>query len=197
MEASCENTGEAVAQQSTQDPSAQGGDTTEAISKLVSSLECSLCLNTVCEPITIPCGHSFCRVCLVKSLRRHKKKCPSCREVCHVTAENAAENIMIKNIAIALDPNMYTLRLAEAEAEKSSWSAIYPIFYYNETLFPGCILNLHLFEPRYKLMMQRVVNNSRSFAYVPNFRSYHAQVGDVALIAELKNAEFLPGLNHL
>ncbi|CAN0440115.1 unnamed protein product [Ectocarpus fasciculatus] len=29
-------------------------------------------------------------------------------------------------------------------------------------MFPGETLQLHLFEPRYKLMMKRVVNTSRS-----------------------------------
>ena len=37
-------------------------------------LECSICLNFIVEPVTICCGHSFCKMCLVKSLRRHKKK---------------------------------------------------------------------------------------------------------------------------
>jgi hypothetical protein len=60
------------------------------------ALECPLCLSLICEPLSISCGHSFCRVCLVKSLRRSKKKCPQCRAVCHMSAEDAQENIMIK-----------------------------------------------------------------------------------------------------
>lgn len=120
--------------------------------------------------------------------------CPTCREVCHITAENAAENIMIKSLAVAVDPDGYAARLAEALPEKESWTNLYPIFYYNNTMFPGGRLNLHLFEPRYKLMMQRIVDSSRAFAYVPNFNTYLAQIGDVALVAELKDAEFLAGI---
>lgn len=157
------------------------------------SLECSLCLNLVCEPISISCGHTFCRVCLVKSLARHKKKCPQCREICHVSAEDAAENIMVKNIAVTVDPEAYALRLEECRAEKASWKTFYPIFYYNDTLFPGSILGLHLFEPRYRLMMKRVVNTTRAFAYVPNFKGYTASIGDVAMLAEIKEVEFMPG----
>eukprot|EP01035_Chromulina_nebulosa_P008718 gene8718-11803_t len=166
-----------------------GGITLPA--SVLRSLECSLCLTIICEPISISCGHSFCRVCLVKSLRRHKKRCPTCREVCHITAENAAENIMIKSLAVAVDPDGYAARLAEALPEKESWTNLYPIFYYNNTMFPGGRLNLHLFEPRYKLMMQRIIDSTRAFAYVPNFNTYLAQIGDVALVAELKDAEFL------
>jgi len=155
-------------------------------------IECALCLSMVCEPISISCGHTFCRVCLVKSLRRSKKKCPSCRSVCHIVAEDAQENIMIKNIALSINPFSYQMRLAEAELEKSTWTSLLPVFYYNQCLFPGSKLSLHLFEPRYKVMMQRVVNSTRSFAYVPNFTNYSAGVGDIALIATLEEVEFLP-----
>lgn len=123
-----------------------------------------------------------------------KFSCPTCREVCHVTAENAAENVVIKALALTFDPDGYALRLAETMPEKVSWNALYPIFYYNATMFPGSRLNLHLFEPRYKLMMQRIVNSTRSFAYVPNFTNYNARVGEIALVAELKEVEFLPGI---
>ena len=50
-------------------------------SLLLGTVECPLCLNMLCEPISISCGHTFCRVCLATSLRLSKKKCPSCREV--------------------------------------------------------------------------------------------------------------------
>ena len=155
------------------------------------SLECPLCLSLICEPLSTACGHSFCRVCLVKSLRRSKKKCPQCRAICHIAAENAEENIMIKELAILINPTDYANRLVEAETEKKSWTTLLPIFYYNESLFPGGRLDLHLFEPRYRTMMQRVVNSTRSFAYVPNFHSYSATIGDIALVANLEECEFL------
>jgi hypothetical protein len=41
-------------------------------------------------------------------------------------------------------------------------------------------------------MMKRVVESTRSFAYVPNFSNYNARIGDIALIAELEEVEFLP-----
>lgn len=115
---------------------------------LINQLECSLCLNLICQPISISCGHTFCRLCLVKSLRHHKKKCPTCREICHISAENAPENIMIKTIVNALAAEAYAMRLIEAESEKASWAALYPIFYYNSIMVPGNKLKLMLFEHR-------------------------------------------------
>jgi Lon protease-like protein len=63
------------------------------------------------------------------------------------------------------------------------------VFFYNQTMLPGNKLSLHLFEPRYKLMMSRIVNTNRAFAYISSH--YRADVSDVALIAELEEAEFL------
>lgn len=118
---------------------------------------------------------------------------PHYRAVCHITAEIAEENIMIKTLAMNFDTTEYSNRLLESEVEKKSWSSLLPIFYYNETLFPGGRLDLHLFEQRYRVMMQRVVNSTRSFAYVPSFNQYNfnAAVGDVALVAVLEEVEFL------
>eukprot|EP01041_Mallomonas_annulata_P004455 gene4455-8875_t len=153
-------------------------------------LECSVCLNLICEPISIPCGHSFCRVCLFKSLKKCKQTCPSCRAVCHVSPEDAPENIIIKSIAKLVNPNLYELRLKESVAEASNWTKLLPIFYYNSIMYPGESLNLHLFEPRYRVMMRRVVDSTNSFAYVANFNTYCARVGDLALLAKLEHVEF-------
>ena len=158
--------------------------------ELLALLECSVCLSMLCEPITIACGHTFCRRCLVNSLKRHKKKCPSCRAVCHTSAEDADENSILKSIVTTLNPELYKQRLAETEAEKIRWDRTLPIFYYNSPVLPGGKLFLHLFEPRYKLMMQRIVNGSRQFAYVPNFTNYQGRVGDVAIVAVLQEVEF-------
>jgi Lon protease-like protein len=127
----------------------------------------------------------------VKSLRIHKKRCPTCRIICVISPENAAENIIIKSLAISLNPALYAQRQEEVRIEKNDWATIYPVFYYNQSLFPGSRLSLHLFEERYKVMMQRVVDTTRSFAYVPNFTNYSAKVDDIALIAELKEVEFM------
>ena len=43
-----------------------------------SELECKLCFNLMFDPITTPCGHSFCRPCLSRCLD-HRFVCPCCR----------------------------------------------------------------------------------------------------------------------
>lgn len=48
------------------------------LSDLTDTLECQLCYLLQYEPITTPCGHTFCRSCFARSLD-HSSKCPLCR----------------------------------------------------------------------------------------------------------------------
>jgi Lon protease-like protein len=95
---------------------------------------------------------------------------------------------MIRSIAESINPDLYAERLHEAVKQRESWLKSFPIFFYNDALFPGARLDLHLFEPRYRLMMQRIINTTREFAYVPNFSNYQSRAGDVALVASLTEA---------
>eukprot|EP00903_Cladosiphon_okamuranus_P020079 g18443.t1 len=168
-----------------------GGWGASSASLPLSALECAVCLSLVVQPVSLSCGHTFCRLCLVNTLRRNKKQCPTCRAVCHNSAEDQPEDVMIAHIARTCFPEMYARRLEEIEGDRDSLNAELPIFFYNVPMFPGETLQLHLFEPRYKLMMKRIVNTSRRFAYVPNYEGYVATNGDVALIAKLSECEFL------
>jgi len=43
-----------------------------------SDFECPLCMRLLWQPITTPCGHTFCRVCLDRTLD-HNSVCPMCK----------------------------------------------------------------------------------------------------------------------
>jgi hypothetical protein len=38
-----------------------------------------MCLNFLCAPRTLACGHSFCEVCVLSWLRTGQRVCPLCR----------------------------------------------------------------------------------------------------------------------
>jgi hypothetical protein len=43
-------------------------------------LECILCMKLLYEPVTTPCGHTFCQPCFARAVD-HSNKCPNCRTV--------------------------------------------------------------------------------------------------------------------
>ncbi|XP_004452485.1 tripartite motif-containing protein 43 [Dasypus novemcinctus] len=61
-------------------------------------LTCSICLSLLTDPVTIGCGHSFCRPCLHLSWEEAETptKCPTCRETSQQT--DFKTNIVLKNL---------------------------------------------------------------------------------------------------
>uniref|UniRef100_A0A8C5PSF4 RING-type domain-containing protein n=1 Tax=Leptobrachium leishanense TaxID=445787 RepID=A0A8C5PSF4_9ANUR len=46
-------------------------------------LTCSFCLNIFTDPVTLPCGHSFCRTCIGNVMDTQgigEYSCPECKE---------------------------------------------------------------------------------------------------------------------
>lgn len=41
---------------------------------------CYVCRGILIEPVTLPCSHVFCRVCLEQSLQETSHSCPLCRK---------------------------------------------------------------------------------------------------------------------
>ncbi|XP_003767018.2 E3 ubiquitin-protein ligase TRIM58-like [Sarcophilus harrisii] len=55
----------------------------EMLQQLQSQITCSICWKYFCEPVTIGCGHSFCRACLPSSTGA-AFSCPECRQMSQV-----------------------------------------------------------------------------------------------------------------
>ena len=60
-------------------------------------LECILCMKIFYIPITLPCGHTFCKHC-VECLLDHDDKCPFCRQIFYLNPNDFPVNIILKNI---------------------------------------------------------------------------------------------------
>ncbi|KAM8751192.1 LOW QUALITY PROTEIN: uncharacterized protein AB9X84_012845 [Acanthopagrus schlegelii] len=60
---------------------------------------CSICLDVFTDPVTIPCGHNFCKTCITKHWSDNVPcQCPNCKEVFH-TRPKLQVNTFISEMA--------------------------------------------------------------------------------------------------
>uniref|UniRef100_A0A8C5PRK2 Uncharacterized protein n=1 Tax=Leptobrachium leishanense TaxID=445787 RepID=A0A8C5PRK2_9ANUR len=62
---------------------------------------CAICLSIYTDPVTLPCGHSFCRICIGDVMDTRKAKgysCPECRDMFKIKPE-LKRNLRLSNIA--------------------------------------------------------------------------------------------------
>lgn len=120
--------------------------------------ECSLCMRLFYEPVTTPCGHTFCLKCLERCLD-HNPNCPLCKEN---LSEYLATRAYNKTLLIEkLLQRFFCDELAERRKvheeemkELSNLNQEVPIFVCTMA-FPTIPCPLHVFEPRYRLMIRR------------------------------------------
>ncbi|KAM4799770.1 LON peptidase N-terminal domain and RING finger protein 3 [Urocitellus parryii] len=181
---------------SKQDPSTDQGAKPDLSIPLVSfdasDLECSLCMRLFYEPVTTPCGHTFCLKCLERCLD-HNAKCPLCKDglaQCLVSRKYSKNVIMEELIAKFLPEELKERRrLHEEEMEElSNLNKNVPIFVCTMA-YPTVPCPLHIFEPCYRLMIRRCIETgTRQFGMclgdpVKGFAEY-------GCILEIRNVQF-------
>lgn len=157
-------------------------------------LECILCLKLLYEPVTTPCGHTFCKPCFARSAD-HGNKCPMCRTVLHVGNELPV-TVVLKNFLERNFPDDYAARRAEEAAEAaastsgSSVESPLPLFVMS-VLLPGEHMALQIFEPRYRLMVRRCMQGNRRFGMAVRLRGSD-DVEPVATEVEITECRPMP-----
>ncbi|KAM3612463.1 uncharacterized protein V6R79_008553 [Siganus canaliculatus] len=133
--------------------SSVAGDTVDP-----TDLECSLCMRLFYEPVTTPCGHTFCLQCLERCLD-HNPKCPLCKEELseYLVQRQYCKTILMENLISKYLPSELSERQKihhEEMAELSNLNKNVPIFVCTMA-FPTVPCPLHIFEPCYRLMIRR------------------------------------------
>ncbi|KAM0751155.1 hypothetical protein T439DRAFT_288389 [Meredithblackwellia eburnea MCA 4105] len=136
------------------------------ISELQLELECQVCVQLLYDPITSPCGHTFCQKCLARSLD-HSDKCPLCRAdfPSFTYFQNLPVNETAHQVILSAWPSYAAERKAAFDAEEMSSTLNTPIFICTLS-WPSLPTYIHIFEPRYRLMIRRVLNGDRKFGMV-------------------------------
>ncbi|XP_023924977.2 uncharacterized protein LOC112036407 [Quercus suber] len=126
--------------------------------------DCTLCLKLLYEPVTTPCGHSFCRSCLFQSMDRGNK-CPLCRTVLFISPRTCAVSVTLNNIIQKNFPEEYAERISEHESLTNLGVDLIPLFVM-DVVIPCQKFPLNIFEPRYRLMVRRIMEGNHRMGMV-------------------------------
>ncbi|KAJ5963799.1 uncharacterized protein N7479_003675 [Penicillium vulpinum] len=156
---------------------------------LRAELDCQVCYSLVLDPMTTPCGHTFCRKCVSRVLD-HTDLCPICRRKLGMPNDLQSEPI---NQAVAQLIDFFFPDQISIRRETSAQDEIGPDYEKNLPLFvctlafPTMPTFLHIFEPRYRLMIRRVLaSGNGKFGMVMYNRQGRVQIG------RLGDAPFMP-----
>uniref|UniRef100_A0A8C6KWS6 LON peptidase N-terminal domain and ring finger 2 n=1 Tax=Nothobranchius furzeri TaxID=105023 RepID=A0A8C6KWS6_NOTFU len=123
-------------------------------------LECSLCMRLFYEPVATPCGHTFCLKCLERCLD-HNPNCPLCKENLseYLASRGYSKTFLMEEVLQRYLGDELTERKKIHEEEMTELSNLnqeMPIFVCTMA-FPTIPCPLHVFEPRYRLMIRRAM----------------------------------------
>lgn len=159
--------------------------------------DCILCSKLLFEPVTTPCGHTFCRNCLARAIDR-TDNCPMCRTVLHLEDPSSLPvTNVLRNAIQRLFPDEYENRRKEFEADAPSAEnamSRLPLFPLNAVVFPMQRFPMHIFEPRYRLMLRRLMHGSRKFGLIALKRSKEggSELCSVGCVLEVTKADRFP-----
>lgn len=153
--------------------------------RLRAELDCQVCYSLILDPLTTPCGHTFCRKCVARVLD-HTDLCPICRRKVGMPAAIQSEplNNTLARLIDHFFADQVTARretLAEEELGGDHEKNL-PLFVCTLS-FPTMPTFLHIFEPRYRLMIRRVVDSGDGkFGMVMYNRRGRAQSDDLGSV---------------
>ncbi|XP_029292186.1 LON peptidase N-terminal domain and RING finger protein 1 isoform X3 [Cottoperca gobio] len=157
-------------------------------------LECSLCMRLFYDPVTTPCGHTFCKNCVERCLD-HTPQCPLCKEslkeylACRKYTVTTVLDKLIKQY-LSKEYAERTKTYLEEARELSDLTKNVPIFVCTMA-YPTVPCPLHVFEPRYRLMIRRCMDTgTRQFGMCIN----DPQKGfvDYGCILTIRSVHILP-----
>jgi hypothetical protein len=139
--------------------------------------------------LLVQVSHALCLANIVRSTTLNGKRCPQCRAPCHISPVDYPKNTLISGFIEKQFPQQTRLRKSEYLEEHVSCPEMF-LFCLNVVLFPNMHMGLHLFEPRYKVMMRKcmVEGGNRRFGFVCD---YSPSRGTVGVVAEIQSCTFL------
>jgi hypothetical protein len=105
-------------------------------------LTCAICLELSVEPCTLSCMHSYCKTCMVNSIKNDSSNkctitCPGCRHVENIGTHD--QYVIKKNSTLAnIDISKYEGQIQKDDSRQSSgkYIMLYPILHSSEFAVP-------------------------------------------------------------
>ncbi|KAJ5907536.1 hypothetical protein N7495_000218 [Penicillium taxi] len=140
-------------------------------------LNCHICYSILLHPRTLPCGHTFCSHC-VRQIMEHSALCPICRRSMAMMPKFGRVNITLSRLIDHLFfDEVMTRRGASEEAELFTEQKQLPIFVCT-VAFPFMPSYFHIFEPRYRQMIEHVVARDGEFGVVMHAQNHPSELGN-------------------
>ncbi|RBQ82842.1 hypothetical protein VDGD_06656 [Verticillium dahliae] len=162
-------------------------------------MDCQVCYALFYDPLTTVCGHTFCRSCLHRVLD-HSLYCPICRRALSISPllhrQSCPSNESLSKIINTFWADAVLTRGDALAAEALNRHREFDIPVFVCTLaFPMMPTFLHIFEPRYRLMIRRALEGDRTFGMVMSRRPRHADDApfvEYGTLLRIVNAEYFP-----
>ncbi|KAI5860552.1 hypothetical protein GGS23DRAFT_606825 [Durotheca rogersii] len=133
-------------------------------------MDCQVCYALFMDPLTTACGHTFCRGCVHRILD-HSDLCPICRRPLSIQAQvnrrSYPPNERLCKMITGFWADLAALRSRAYKLEQQANHGGFDIPIFVCTLsFPRMPTFLHVFEPRYRLMIRRAMEGDKTFGMV-------------------------------
>eukprot|EP00930_Biecheleria_cincta_P096293 TRINITY_DN88161_c0_g1_i1.p1 TRINITY_DN88161_c0_g1~~TRINITY_DN88161_c0_g1_i1.p1 ORF type:complete len:474 (+),score=90.09 TRINITY_DN88161_c0_g1_i1:58-1479(+) len=163
---------------------------------LEKGLQCPVCIEFFCDPLTLSCGHTFCRLCLLQSTRLAPdgRSCPSCRSPINIqdpARHDSNAELESKLQTVVPQAELETRAKADAKqlqeflAERASQLPVFSM--QGVASRPGQAVRLHFFEPRYKVLIRNCWEGNRRFLCTQR----QPAEGSQGLVVQVESAEFM------
>ncbi|XP_073491635.1 RING finger protein 112-like isoform X2 [Aquarana catesbeiana] len=130
--------------------------------KLEEDIFCSICLGELSDPVSITCGHTFCKSCITKCWDAPELldyRCPECRKIC--PKNQLIPDYRLKNVVTKVQ-----LAIKEEQSREISTSALHLVYtdnderlQLNESVAQRCFLDAEVSE--YPLCLICVIGEKR------------------------------------
>ncbi|CAF3586351.1 unnamed protein product [Fusarium graminearum] len=161
-------------------------------------MDCQVCYALFYDPLTTTCGHTFCRSCLHRILD-YSRYCPICRRPLAISPLLnqilSPPNQTIKRIIETFWLEEVNARKEALDAERAAQMQDHDTSLFICTLsFPHMPTFLHIFEPRYRLMIRRAMEEGhRTFGMViPKRRQFpgDSDFHELGTLLRIVNVQF-------